>query len=705
MSVRVPEIDYYSLHGMWGAYASLALGRAARGAGVVVGGVQPPNRGLYVGYRVGRGDPRVLPFSPGVKVGLDASSYIDPDAPARPALPPAAVSFFRPEEIERSVSFSGETWKAGLLTMTVSSFFGSVPDPAYADPAELRSRLRPALYVRLELDNTRGAEPLSGFFGMQGVRRSLADATHGALAGFAHGTDWGFAALPDEDLSEVMDWDALDAAFDADRPLRRLASEGGLRLLAAPGAKREWLIAVGVYRDGVVSAGLRAHAYHSSLFRDLEDVLDSALEDSAAVLARAAELDARLDEAPLSDDRKFLIAHAAHSYCASTELLLSQNGEPVFVVNEGEYQMMNTLDLTVDQAFFELRYSPWTLRSELDLFLARSSYTDSLGIAFTHDQGVADCFTPPGISVYELPRLSECFSYMSYEETLNWVLSACLYAANADDGSWATANAGVLASCLASLRARDRNGDGIMDADSDRCAGGAEITTYDSLDVSLGQARNNLYLAVKGWSAFVCLDSLFSRLRGPDSAEARSARTAAALAAGSIPDRVSDSGYIPAVFESDNRSKIIPAVEGLAYPLFCGVPEALKEDGPYGRLIRALKLHLSVVLVPGVCLDAVSGGWKLSSTSRNTWLSKIFLNQFVAESILGFSGELVDRDPVHARWQRIGSADWAATDQVDASTGKDLGSRLYPRLVTSILWLEPPAGGAATKRPPSGTRT
>ena len=112
------------------------------------------------------------------------------------------------------------------------------------------------------------------------------------------------------------------------------------------------------------------------------------------------------------------------------------------------------------------------------------------------------------------------------------------------------------------------------------------------------------------------------------------------------------------------------------------------KKGPYGELIRALKRHLDKVLAPGVCLDAVSGGWKLSSTSRNTWLSKIFLNQYVAERVLGFDDERTRRDAVHARWLRTGSADFAATDQVDSSSGKDLGSRLYPRLVTSILWLE-----------------
>jgi hypothetical protein len=193
-----------------------------------------------------------------------------------------------------------------------------------------------------------------------------------------------------------------------------------------------------------------------------------------------------------------------------------------------------------------------------------------------------------------MPGLSDCFSFMSYEETLNCVLAACLN----------------------SILARDANGDGVMDRDSDRCAGGSEITTYDSLDISLGQARNNLYLAVKAWSAFICV------------------------------------------------------------------------DGPYGELVRVLKRHLDKVLVPGVCLDSGSGGWKLSSTSRNTWLSKIFLNQYVAENVLGFDDERTKRDTVHARWLRTGSADYAATDQVDSSTGADLGSRLYPRLVTSILWLE-----------------
>jgi hypothetical protein len=686
MGLPVSENDFYSLHGMWGAYASFVLGRIGNGAGVVIGNVQPPQRGLFIGYKRRSEAPRLLPFIPGTKVGLDASAYVDPDAPAKPLGLQAEFTCFTAQEIRRTITYSGEEWKAGQLSFKVHSFFGSVPDPASADPISLRSSIRPALYVTLCFDNSDQSEPLTGVFGMQGIRRPLSDSTRCSLLGFAHGTEWGFAVLPDESIDEVMDWNAIDAAFNGNRPLRRLASEGVLRFKVNPGEKKEYRIAIGVYRDGVVTSGLRTQTYYSSLFRDLEDVLENALQEASGMLDKALELDKGLEQSDLSEDRKFLLSHAVHSYCANTELLISEKGDPVFIVNEGEYQMMNTLDLTVDQAFFELVYTPWTVKNELDLFRIRSSYTDAYGIAFSHDQGVADCFTPLGTSVYELPRLSECFSYMSFEETLNWVLTASLYVSRTGDTKWFAENEVTLEACLISMKERDRNRDGILDTDSDRCAGGAEITTYDSLDVSLGQARNNLYLAVKTWAAYVCLGALFTRFAPEKRSFIEAAQESAQWAATSVQSRMLEEGYIPAVFESDNRSQIIPAIEGLAYPFICGWPELVADTGPYGSFIRSLQQHLNTVLVPGACLDARSGGWKLSSTSYNTWLSKIFLNQYVAEKILGFSDSRVQRDKIHAKWLRTGSAQWAATDQVHSSDGHDMGSRLYPRLVTAILW-------------------
>jgi hypothetical protein len=698
MAVRVPEIDYYSQHGIWGAYASLVLGRLGKPAGMVVGGVRPPRTGLFVGYQHAGKDPRFLPFSSGQSYGLGAAAYREDEAaPPQDSPESRRRSWFEAGEIERLVSLSGEEWRAGALSFRLVSFFGEVPDPRGMGPEEAREALRPAIYARLAFDNSRGEGPMTGLFAMQGINRPLSDSTSGELLGMASGTSWGFAVRPSPGVEEVMDWSVAEAAFDGgNRPLRRLASEGGLRFGVPAGEKAEYLVAIGAFRGGIVTSGRPAHAYHSCLFRDLEEVLEVALEAPQSALRAAERLDAALEAAGLGDDRSFLLAHAAHSYLANTELLLSEAGEPLFVVNEGEYQMMNTLDLTIDHAFWEARFSPWTLRNELDSFLEFSSYRDGLGLAFAHDQGLADGFTPPGRSTYELPGLTDCFSYMSYEETLNWAISACLYASLSGDSGWARERRKDLADCLGSIKARDANGDGVMDRDSDRCSGGAEITTYDSLDISLGQARNNLYLAVKAWSALVCLEALFRRLEGEASEEARGARESAQAAALTIAGRMLGAeGFIPAVFESDNRSRIIPAIEGLAYPGFCGAPEALGPEGPYAGLIEALRRHLDTVLSPGLCLDAVSGGWKLSSTSHITWLSKIFLNQYVAEEVLGLEGdERVRRDAVHARWLRLGSADFAATDQVDSATGADLGSRLYPRLVTSVLWLKPiPAKG------------
>jgi len=692
MAVQVHEKDYYSLHGIWGAYAALVLGRAGRGAGVAVGDVHPPRTGLFVGCRRGASEPRLLPFFSTGAANLGAAAFREDEVDAEHAAEARAVQTFALGEIERLVSLSGEEWRAGPLSFRVVSFFGEVPDPRRISAAAAREVLGPSLLLVLGLDNRDGETPLQALFGMQGISRSLSDSSAGALLGMADGTSWGFASLPCAGVEEVMDWSVVEAAFGrgesgGTKPLKRLAVEGGLRFTVPAGERAEYVIALGVFRSGVITAGLPTHAYHESLFRDLEDVLECGLETAEKRLGAAASLDSALDASGLSEDRRFLLSHAAHSYVASTELLLTERGETFFVVNEGEYRMKNTLDLTVDQVFWESRFSPWTIRNELESFLGRSSYEDSLGLAFAHDQGVAASFTPPGRSSYELPGLTDCFSFMSFEELLNWSLTACLYTSLTGDLSWARGHRGDLAACVASIRARDANGDGIMDRDSDRCAGGAEITTYDSLDISLGQARNNLYLGVKTWSTLVCLASVLERADGVASTESHNALEGAAAAASTIAGKALGlDGYIPAVFENDNRSRIIPAVEGLAYPGFCGAAGALDPDGPYGPMIRALSRHLDAVLVPGICLDAESGGWKLSSTSRNTWLSKIFLNQYVAERILGREGELTMRDRVHAGWLRKGSADWAATDQVDSSTGRDLGSRLYPRLVTALLW-------------------
>ena len=121
-------------------------------------------------------------------------------------------------------------------------------------------------------------------------------------------------------------------------------------------------------------------------------------------------------------------------------------------MNEGEYCMMNTLDLSVDHAFWELEQNPWVVRNLLDGFVRRYSFVDEVkvyandpasadrhlgahathdpsqpapppdegqlnrpfslaqgGLSFTHDMGVHNNFSPEGTSSYELAELTGCF--------------------------------------------------------------------------------------------------------------------------------------------------------------------------------------------------------------------------------------------------------------------------------------------------------
>jgi hypothetical protein len=228
----------------------------------------------------------------------------------------------------------------------------------------------------------------------------------------------------------------------------------------------------------------------------------------------------------------------------------------------------------------------------------------------------------------------------------------------------------------------ERNG--VMSLDSSRCQGGSEITTYDSLEPSLGQARNNLYLAVKSWAAYVLLEPVLRQL-GETEAAADAADQAARCASTIVASADAD-GYLPAILGEGVEGRTIPVIEGLVYPFVAGRTDALAVDGPFGDLRRTLERHLDLALRPGVCLFP-DGGWRLSSKSRNSWLSKIYLCQFVAEAVLGRPADR-GADRAHLAWlMDEENAYYAWSDQM--LEGKAVGSRYYPRGVTAILWLAP----------------
>jgi hypothetical protein len=322
--------------------------------------------------------------------------------------------------------------------------------------------------------------------------------------------------------------------------------------------------------------------------------------------------------------------------------------------------------------------------------------------------GINNNFSSPGNSSYELANLKGCFSYMTQEQLCNWVLMAASYVASTGDVGWLLANKHLVDACAHSMSARANTRTGLMTHDSARCGDGEEITTYDSLDESLGQARANTYLGCKCWATWLGLE-LLSQLR---------------IVAGDIPTEPLTSlaeplaqtlvsaavdGVIPAVLEKNNRgylSRILPIAEALIYPAYwyslikdwpstaAGDAEQMLLKQLHSPLISAIRRHcLRLLTEPSTGNLFADGGLKLSSTSNNSWLSKIAIFQFVARAILRLqdadprvAGILRAADAAHVRWQTDGSGYWACSDQFVSGEAK--GSRYYPRIITAALWLK-----------------
>ncbi len=705
------SIDFHAHHSPQGAYASFTCGRFGAGGGLAIEGAKPATQDLVIGYADEDGVIHALPFFTGATTTLeefavDAAST----GPRRRALI---------DGLERHYGRGTDRWTVGGLEFAIHTPVFALPDPDRGSEAALLDVALPALAASVRLDNRDSRQPRTLVFGIFPGRpcRELTEDLGGDPA-VGWGRELGMAAHPQSGLTAWVEWSESDFLRHGRNHL--LGGGCGFTLTVPAGEARELQLVLGFHRAGMVTTGVEASYYYARRHPALASVLKAGLARFDALRARAEEMDREHEASALDEHQRFLLAHAERSYWGNTQLL-DHAGRPLWTVLEGEYAMINTFDLTVDMCFYELARNPWTVRNVLDQFVARYSYVDQLarpqpgatriahshsrdpaqlpslvpppaqtglpgGLSFTHDMGICGQFTPPGRSSYELDGVAGCFSHMTAEQLLNWILTATSYVQASDDRGWLAARAPVVAACLASLLNRDdpdpARRTGIVRLDSSRCAGGWEITTYDSLDASLGQARDNLYMGTKAWAAWLGLAQLFALLGDHPRAQQASAGAARAAAtiAGEFDARL---GYIPAVFEPGNRSAIIPAIEGLVYPLVWGLTAALDRNGAYSALLDALDRHLRAVLRPGVCLFA-DHGWKLSSTSDNSWLSKIFICQHVAERVFGVIPDAASH-AAHARWQQLGSRDWAMCDQCIAGEGK--ASRYYPRCVTAELWL------------------
>lgn len=660
----------------------------------------PADQSVYIGVETRKGGSyEALPFYAGSEDEAARYDHAKKKANERPVL-----EAFKHNAIKRDFLLGTDSWVAGDLQFTVYSSAAPVPEPGTASSAVMKKVLCPAVVAELTIDNTKCKRERRAFFGYSPKHDH--DALHienkGAkLQGIASGQSTGIFT-EDPDIVPAIDM-GHGRLLAEKNPLNHnfcLGRTGLLMGTVPAGKKKTFKFAICFHRRGQVTTGMPCSYYYGRYYNGILDVAKEALTSFSWFKTKAKAADRSLNKKKLSDDQRWMMAHAIRSYYGSTQLLAHKN-KPVWVVNEGEYRMMNTFDLTVDQLFYEMKKNPWTVKNELDLFTNRYSYTDKLhvpggendhpgGISFTHDMGVRNHFTAKGYSSYERVDLTGCFSHMTHEQLVNWILCASVYAHGSNDKKWLKQQLPVYKKCLTSMMRRDnplkKERNGIMALDSSRTGNGAEITTYDSLDESLGQARNNVYIAVKGWAAYLAMKDVFTT-HGLIK-EAKQAKEEATKAAATIASHLNKDGFIPAIMGEDCDSQIIPAIEGLAFPYFLGQKTALKENGTYGSLIKALKTHFKTVLKTGACLYD-DGGWKLSSSADNSWLSKIYLCQFVARKILGFDSPATRTiaDSAHVQWlHKEENLRFAWSDQM--RSGVAMGSKYYPRGVTSILWLE-----------------
>lgn len=684
-------LDFHTHHAAFGAYGSFSLGHLRAGGGMNIhDGRAPHQGGVHVGYGRASEGLTLLPFS--IPSPVDLSAFTSEEG--KPSQQPA-FQVVPDDLLSRKLEWGTDTWIAPGFSLRIATPFGTVPDPRSQGWEALREHILPAVWVELELDNRSSDEEAIVLFGMAPGDTGAAELNHAKLVGATCQGRFGLATERDHMARPYAGFSG-PSCFDSQLGLRAPHWLGGTWGVCwtVPARQQATLrVALGWYHAGQATSGLSTTYAYTRLWSDIESVLAEAIAQQDAAWKTARERDQELSN--LSPARKFLLAHATRGYFGNSQLLADCAGDPVYVVNEGEYCMINTLDLSVDQGFFEARFFPWATREILDLAARRHSFLDHLktpddttlhegGVSFAHDMGVRNQFAAPGTSSYEHPNLEGCFSHMTFEQACNFALCAAQYSTASNDLPWVRRNTELLEQLLESLQRREHplvsHRRGTPMTDSVRCGTGTEITTYDSLDPALAQTRQNLYTTVKLWASYLALEKILASVASPLAAVARAAAVRSARAVEEWPDV---DGILPAIADGRNGSAILPAVEGLVYPLWWKDLESVSRTGPFGKMIQRLERHLDESLQRGLCRFP-DGSWRLSSTSENSWLSKIFLAQTVAERVFESTKDL-RADAAHVRWLAPGSASTGFTDQIIA--GKGIGSRYYPRGVTAILFL------------------
>jgi hypothetical protein len=682
---KVGEIPFFNVdHSPVGSWSSFIYGMTQSG-GVQVckqpggeNGTLIPHQGIIIAVKQGETE-RLMPFTSKQK-----------------AMPSGVL--ITDKEVTRKLGACTDNWTIPMgVSWTHYTPVWALRDWDKASDQEKRRFVLPVTWMQYHIDNRTGKDEKRVLFSLQ---QPAVIAT--GWKGFdGYVVDENSSIAVNTGDAQLMTAEQAKADFGVD------GATSAFCIHVPPNTDKTVTFYIAQYRDGVI-AQFMDHPLKlmcDALYADVNDMLNTAQAELPAVVARCAEMDQKLASCGQDDERKFNAADSLHSYQYNTILhQTTDTKQPVWAVIEGECSCINTFDLTVDHVFYELCMHPWTVRNELDHFLTPYSFTDQLslpgqtdrvpgGIGFCHDMGSRINFsTKEKGAVYKV--------LMTQEELQNWILCASLYWKTTGDNDWIEKNRDTFARCLQSMQRRDdidpAKRDGITTYVSNVGDRSGEITTYDAMDASLQHPRNSLYIAVKSFACYTMLNPVFTQLGEMDLAH-QAQQAEAYTARGILSHWDEKHQCFPSLFDGTSASQVIPAVEGLIYPYAMGLAKEMALDGPNADLIQHLKTHINTVLVPGVCIDAKTGGWNLSSLGHNTWQSKVYISQFVTENILGIKNDATghNADVAQYAYQVEGAPAVCWTDQIYTNSHTAYGCRHYPRGVTSALWwLWPPDNAA-----------
>lgn len=690
-------------HSPMGSWSSLTLGLPGAGVGIDMEGLGIQNAGdLVIACSRGPGKTIALPF-------FTPNKTDDYEGKAAGNAAPKTFLEWRTVpvgELVRTLTPATDEFAGGGIRFRIIS--PRAPFPASLKGKEMALATLPALLLEVEIDNSEHDVPATGFLGLSfraaGRMRALDWADDG-LVGVAYQDRWALAAMRNPEVYTIRVGSIAPMVQNGTGVIHPGGNEGGIAFRVAPRSKGTLTATFAFYRVGTdVAQGLPASYAYTAHHGSVEKVARAALGAADRLKESARLFNERVTPKGADPLAVELLAQASQGYYANASLLRDSKGALHWSVCEGGFGWRNTLDLAADHLLFELAAHPWVAGNVIDRFIDRYSYRDKVrfegetearhpgGLSFTHDQGNYTAYSPQGWSGYEQPNREGVYSFMTTEQLLNGAFCAGAYAIKGGDDAWRKRRLPIARGLIASMENREHHDpalrDGILRAQSDRVGTGKEITTYDALDHALVNSRGSVYIVVKTWAAALMLERWFNLEN--DKTHAARANALASRAAKTLVDKFDAvRGVLPANLLDGGESLVAAAIDPLAVPLFCGLGENMRK---YPELLERLRTHGRTCMEPGKCIDAKSGGLRLSSTSANTWPSKVALTLAGVGWLEGRRvKELAPTAYAQlASWMQVSANRLTLCDQIDATTGKTIGGVYYPRMVTVQALLEQP---------------